>query len=77
MVEQLLKLYGANKDSVVLDNFMGTGTTAIGCEKIGCRSIGVELDRATYDFSKNRIREYIGEFEKVDSYNLFNQGGEE
>lgn len=54
-----------------------TGTTAIGCEKIGCRSIGIELDKATYDFSKDRIREYIGEFEKVDSYNLFNQGEDE
>ncbi len=77
MVEQLLNLYGANKDSVVLDNFMGTGTTAIGCEKIGCRSIGIELDKATYKFSKDRIREYIGEFEKTDSYNLFNHGDDE
>lgn len=74
MVEQLLRIYDVNEDSIVLDNFMGTGTTAIGCEKIGCKSIGVELDKETYEFSKERIREYIGDFENVSTINLFNIG---
>lgn len=72
MVEQLLRLYSANDDSIVLDNFMGTGTTAIGCEKIGCSSIGIELDKMGFDYSINRIKEYIGEFEKLKENNLFN-----
>lgn len=73
MVEQLLRLYGANEDSIVLDNFMGTGTTAIGCEKIGCGSIGIELDTMGYNYSKDRIKEYIGDFESMEnSNNLFN-----
>lgn len=73
MVEKLLRLYGANKDSLVLDNFMGTSTTAVGCEKIGCSSVGIELDRETYLFGKNRIREYIGAFDEVEGEeNLFN-----
>lgn len=73
MVEQLLRLYNANKDSIVLDNFMGTGTTAIGCEKIGCKSIGIELDTKTYKFSKERIREFVGDFEAMEEdYNMFN-----
>lgn len=78
MVEQLLRLYDANEESIVLDNFMGTGTTAIGCEKIGCSSIGIELDRETYMFSKERIREYIGDFESMENTtNLFNFEGDE
>ena len=77
MVEKLLRLYGANKKSLVLDNFMGTGTTAIGCEKIGCSSVGIELDTLTYDFSRERVREFIGEFENLKEYNLFNSFDEE
>jgi site-specific DNA-methyltransferase (adenine-specific) len=72
MVEQLLTLYGANENSLVLDNFMGTGTTSIGCEKIGCSSIGIELDKATFDFSKERIKEYIGDFGALKEENIFN-----
>ena len=72
MVEQLLTLYGANENSLVLENFMGTGTTAIGCEKIGCSSIGIELDKATFDFSKERIKEYIGDFGALKEENIFN-----
>lgn len=71
MVEKLLRLYEANEKSLVLDNFMGTGTTAIGCEKIGCSSVGIELDTLTYDFSKERVKEYIGEFDKLEETNLF------
>ena len=74
MVEQLLRLYGANKDSLVLDNFMGTGTTAIGCEKIGCSSVGIELDEAGYKFSLERIKAHIGDFETLKETNLFNVG---
>ena len=51
---------------------MGTGTTSIGCEKIGCSSIGIELDKATFDFSKERIKEYIGDFEALEEVNIFN-----
>lgn len=72
MVEQLLRIYNANKNSKVLDNFMGTGTTAIGCEKIGCSSVGIELDSLTYNHSLGRIKAFIGDFENLDEVNLFN-----
>lgn len=72
MVEQLLRLYGANEESIVLDNFMGTGTTAIGCEKIGCSSVGIELDNLTFNHSIERVKAFIGDFKSLDENNIFN-----
>lgn len=62
MVEQLLNLYDVKKNDIILDNFMGTHTTAIGCEKIGCKWIGIELDEDTYKHGIDRVNDYIGEY---------------
>lgn len=56
---QLLNIY-AKKDSIVYDPFMGTGTTAIACEKYGddnMMCIGSELSEAQVEYSKNRLKE--------------------
>ena len=74
LVEQLLTLYNVQEESVVLDNFMGTHTTAIGCEKIGCKWIGIEKDKKTYTYGCDRVNGFIGRFEKLKlngSYNIF------
>ena len=36
----------ANKNSIVYDSFMGTGTTAVACKQFGCKCIGSELSEA-------------------------------
>lgn len=79
LVVKLLKLYGANKKSIVLDNFMGTGTTSIGCEKIGCFSIGIEIDETNFEFSLDRMRAFKGNLQELSQTNLFNfyEKGEE
>ena len=56
---QLLNIY-AKKDAIVYDPFMGTGTTAIACEKYGNENmmcIGSELSEAQVEYSKNRLKE--------------------
>jgi site-specific DNA-methyltransferase (adenine-specific) len=58
LVLQLLDIY-ANKDTVVYDSFMGTGTTAIGCIEFGARCIGSELSEGQYEYSINRVIEKI------------------
>lgn len=45
----------SNKEDVVLDPFMGSGTTAIACIKEKRHFIGFELDKEFYEKSMKRI----------------------
>ena len=40
---------------VVLDPFMGSGTTGVACAKLGRRFIGIEIDRQYFDIACERI----------------------
>jgi len=42
-------------DQVVLDPFMGSGSTAIACIKTNRRFIGIEKDKNNFDISKQRV----------------------
>ncbi len=44
-------------DAVVLDPFMGGGTTALACMATGRRFVGVELSEQYFDLAEARIRE--------------------
>jgi site-specific DNA-methyltransferase (adenine-specific) len=39
-----IKLHGVRPDLVVLDPFLGAGTTLVAAETLGCRGIGTEID---------------------------------
>ncbi len=61
LCDKLLNIY-AKKDSIVYDPFMGTGTTAIACEKYGNENmmcIGSELSEAQVEYSKKRLKNII------------------
>lgn len=47
----------SNYGDVVLDPFMGSGTTGAMAVKLGRRFIGIELEREYYDISYKRIKE--------------------
>jgi len=42
LVEMLCKELGVNRNSVVLDPFVGSGTTTLTCMELGIRSIGID-----------------------------------
>jgi site-specific DNA-methyltransferase (adenine-specific) len=42
--EMCIRLHGFSSDTVVLDPFMGTGTTAIACSRLGVEYTGFEID---------------------------------
>lgn len=56
LFEYLIKTY-TNEGETVLDNCMGSGTTAIACLNTKRNFIGFELDEEYYNMSLKRISE--------------------
>jgi site-specific DNA-methyltransferase (adenine-specific) len=52
-----IQLHGANRSTLVLDPFMGTGSTAVACIDLGVHFLGFELDPDYVDIARERIEE--------------------
>lgn len=57
LFEYLIRTY-TNAGDVVLDNCMGSGTTAIACLNSGRNFIGFEFDEGYYKISQERIKNF-------------------
>jgi DNA modification methylase len=55
---------------LVLDNCIGSGTTAIACINTNRNYIGFELDKEYYELAKNRINKHIIDNNLQDKYSL-------
>ena len=67
-VQKLINIY-VKPHSIVLDCFMGTGTTAIGCINSNVNFIGFELSKAQCEYANNRIKTRISQqslFDEID-----------
>lgn len=60
LFEYLIKTY-SNEGETVLDNCMGSGTTAVACINTNRNYIGFELDEEYYKKSLERIKDKLGE----------------
>lgn len=60
LCEYLIKTY-TNEGETVLDNCMGSGTTAIACINTNRNFIGFELDKHYYDIANERIQKALAE----------------
>jgi site-specific DNA-methyltransferase (adenine-specific) len=58
LFEYLIKTY-TNDGETVLDNCMGSGTTAIACMRTSRNFIGFELDKEYFDIANKRISEVV------------------
>ena len=58
MIEYLIKIH-TNENDVVLDPFMGSGTTGVACMNLNRRFMGIELDESYFNIAKNRIEEAV------------------
>lgn len=47
----------SNKGDVILDPFMGTGTTGVSCKLLHRKFIGIEKDKGYFEIAKKRIEE--------------------
>jgi DNA modification methylase len=54
LAERLIRMFSFVGD-IVLDPFMGSGTTTVAAAKWGRNSIGVEIDKHYFELSEKRI----------------------
>jgi site-specific DNA-methyltransferase (adenine-specific)/modification methylase len=66
LCEKLLSLY-APVNGTVYDPFMGTGTTAVACSRLGFNCYGSELSPKQCEWAQNRLSNMLVESECVDS----------
>ena len=57
-----------NENEIVLDCFMGSGSTGVACVNTGRKFIGIELDKNYFDIASKRIEEAY--------FNVQNEGAE-
>jgi len=53
--EMCIKLHGQTKDTIVLDPFMGSGTTCVIAKKLDCKYIGFEIDQEYAKIAKAKL----------------------
>ena len=68
LFEYLIKTY-TNENDLVLDNCMGSGTTAIACMNTQRNFIGFELDKGYYDIACKRIEKHKEEIDGLPTEN--------
>lgn len=54
LMQDIINIH-TNKNDVVLDPFMGSGTTGLACMNLNRRFIGVELDKEYFNTASNRL----------------------
>jgi len=59
LVRQCILLHGITEDMIVLDPFLGQGTTLVVCEKMGVNGIGIEIDQNYYNSCCENIQKEI------------------
>ncbi len=57
LMKEIIKIH-TNKGDLVLDLFMGSGTTGLACRELKRDFIGVEIDSKYFNISKKRIENY-------------------
>lgn len=62
-------LASTQKDDVILDSFMGSGTTLEACIKTNRKGIGIELDKEYYNIAKKRLKYNINN-EQLNMFNI-------
>ena len=64
LMKYLVKLV-TPKGALVLDPFMGSGTTGVAALQVGCRFLGIEKEKEYFDIAERRLKDAKPEGEKV------------
>ena len=71
LVERIIKA-SSNEDSILLDCFVGSGTTAVVAEKLGRRWIAADINRGAIQTTMKRIQTVIDEPRGIAHYRVNN-----
>ncbi len=53
-------LISSKKGDIILDPFMGSGTTGVACKELGRKFIGIEINKEYYEIAKKRLVNTMG-----------------
>lgn len=70
-VDFIERIVGSTTAEIVLDPFMGSGTTGLVAKKLGRKYVGIELSPGYCEMAEDRIKR--GYFSKLDNLSLFTQ----
>jgi DNA modification methylase len=70
LIERIIKA-SSKEDDLVLDPFVGTGTTALVCKNLKRNFIGFEIDSKLVEVCNNRLKNIDIDVELKKEYNLF------
>ncbi len=59
LAEMCIKLHGAAATTLVLDPFMGIGSTAVAAQRLGLPCVGFELDKYYLDVAGSRLKGWV------------------
>lgn len=57
-IKEILKMFTREKD-IILDPFMGSGSTAVACIQTNRRFIGFEIEESYWKLAQHRIRKFL------------------
>jgi adenine-specific DNA methylase len=70
LAERLIDIYTDNKDAIVLDPMLGSGSVVIAALKKGRRAVGIDLNRQYVELAKKRLATHYKEFNDQKRYKL-------
>lgn len=72
-VELIERIIGSTTADVILDPFMGSGTTALAAKKLGRQYVGIDVSPEYCQMAEGRIKNGYFENKKQDNMSLFSQ----
>lgn len=65
LIKDLIKIFSIDNRHLILDMFMGGGTTVVACKELGRNYIGFELNNTYFNLASKRIEEYKGKLQNI------------